>query len=240
MNSKERVIHVTRAIVSAAKKRGIDPHSISLVAVSKTKSVIEMEDVAQALQEEGRPVLFGENYVQEFKGKAQSLHKPYEAHCIGSLQRNKAKDAVRLFSWIQTVDSVPLLNELAKEAKKAEVRPSILFQVNISDDEAKGGVNPESLKTLIGEYWSVREALDWRGLMTVTRHYEKPEDARNDYRALRTLADKLLCDVEIAAHFSGTRFELSMGMSGDYEIAIEEGATIIRVGTALFGERVLA
>ena len=235
MDTKDRLQVVLEGISRAALRAGRDPNSIKLVAVSKTQSESAMRELALALNEAGRSIIFGENYVQEFKKKAAEFSNA-EVHFIGSLQRNKAKDAVKLFSCIQSVDSFELAEAVNREAGKISKIQDILLQINISNDSAKGGI--PSSETLLLAKKVVTELKNIRllGLMTITKFYEEAELAREDFRALKKLS-RILEDDEIVSKNCPVPLALSMGMSSDYEVAIEEGATIVRVGSAIFGER---
>ncbi|NDC36543.1 MAG: YggS family pyridoxal phosphate-dependent enzyme [Proteobacteria bacterium] len=211
--------------------------SVLLIAVSKTHSVATMLRMLEAAHGVGCPVTFGENYIQEYKTKRSQLPSALECHFIGHLQRNKARDAVRMFSVIESVDSVQLLHAIQKEAAKEGKVQDIFVQVNISNDPSKGGVPPELVASVIAAELPKAPNLRICGLMTITALYDNPEDARPDFRALRTLRDKLLESPEVTLALGSSTLGLSMGMSSDYLIAIEEGATVVRVGSAIFGDR---
>jgi pyridoxal phosphate enzyme (YggS family) len=191
---------------------------------------VEVEKVQEAA--EAGVSIFGENYVQEAKGKIASVEKKVTWHMIGHLQRNKANDAIRFFDVIETVDSPRLAETLDKRAKVENRVLEIFVQVDLSREGSKSGVNPDEIFPLIADI-SKRKNLRLCGLMTIAPFFEEPEKARPYFRALRELRDSL--------HSEGLTGEecldLSMGMSGDYEVAIEEGATILRIGTAIFGPR---
>ncbi len=201
---------------------GRDPGSIRLVAVSKTVSV----DVLQAAVQAGLATL-GENRVQEAAAKAP-LVAGAEWHLIGPLQSNKAARAIELFRVIESVDSVALAERLSRLAGERTVR--VLLQVNVDADPAKAGFAPDQLRAQLGGLLGLPQ-LRVDGLMTVGRLVDSAEDARPTFVALRRLSEELR-----DAHAAMGR-ELSMGMSEDFEVAVEEGATIVRVGRALFGER---
>jgi pyridoxal phosphate enzyme (YggS family) len=219
-----RIKEIRARIDKAARIAGRDPEEITLIAVSKGQSVLEMNQIP-------RPCIFGENYIQEYKAKKELLNPGFEVHFIGALQSNKAAQAVKLFDVIESVGSARLANIINKEAEKIKKRQAVFLQVNISDDENKGGFSPPELLQFIAHEAGRLPALDIKGLMTITRYYENPEDARPDFRKLRQLAGLSLESLRSAGCL------LSMGMSQDFEIAIEEGASIVRVGTAIFGER---
>jgi PLP dependent protein len=221
--------HVLDRIAAAAERAGRDPSGVQLVAVSKT---VPAERLVAAVAA-GLTTL-GENRVQEAEEKA-GLVAGATWHLVGPLQSNKAKRALATFETIQSVDSVGLAERLDRLA--AEVRPGarvpVLLQVNVDADAAKAGFAPDALMAALPRLAGL-ERLELRGLMTVGRMVDRSEDARPTFRALRELSARVR-DGEAAGRRLGP--ELSMGMSDDYPIAVEEGATIVRVGRALFGER---
>lgn len=228
---------VKDAITSKLLAIGRPLDSVKLVCVSKTHPPEVMEDLLSACEQTGEQVIFGENYIQEFKIKRQALRSGIEAHFIGRLQRNKAKDAVRMFSVIQSVDSLDLLQVLQKEASREGKLQNVFLQVNISRDPQKSGFIPEMLSEVICKELPKTPNIKVTGLMTITALYDAPEQARPDFRAMRELRDEILATAECLHSLSSGKLELSMGMSQDYLIAIEEGATVVRVGSAIFGER---
>ena len=221
--ARERVLG---RIAEACGRAGRDPAGITLVAVSKT---VPAERLVAAVAA-GLTTL-GENRVQEGESKA-ALVAGATWHLIGPLQSNKAKRALVTFAVIESVDSVELAERLDRLA--AKVRPNalvpILLQVNVDRDPAKAGLDPDDLERGLERLDGCRR-LDVRGLMTVGRLVDDPEAARSTFVALRRLSDR------VRLRWSGLGPDLSMGMSDDYPIAIEEGATIVRVGRALFGDR---
>jgi len=172
--------------------------------------------------------IFGENKVQEAKGKVPQCSSRFQWHMIGHLQSNKARDAVQLFSMIQSVDSLSLAEEVNKWAEKLSKRMPILIEVNTGGEGSKYGFKPDSIPI---EEINALSRLEVQGLMTVAPYTTAPERVRPYFRKLRELRDE--CSERLGAPLP----HLSMGMSGDFEIGIEEGATIVRVGTALFGPR---
>ncbi len=214
-------------IAAAAERSGRAPTAARLLAVTKTVPAEAVRAAVAAGQ-----TLFGENYVQE--GKAKSADLPgVEFHLIGHLQRNKAKDAVKVFSLIHTVDSAELARALDTAAEKVGKIQDILLQINISGEGTKSGVPPDELATLAKSVATLAH-LRLRGLMCIGTYFEPeaPDDLRrSEFRALRGLRAGLI--EALGADLP----ELSMGMSHDYEQAVEEGATIVRVGTAIFGDR---
>jgi pyridoxal phosphate enzyme (YggS family) len=217
---------VLERIAEAASRAGRDVDAVTLIAVSKT---VPPERIAAAAAAGFR--VFGENRVQEAEAKLAAA--PDAAwHLIGPLQSNKARRALAAFDWIESVDSVELavrLDRLAPEVRLA-ARVAVLLQVNVDDDPTKAGFQPADLEGSLRRILAL-PALDVRGLMTIGRQVATPADARPTFSGLRELADRLR-----RAH-PDLGPELSMGMTDDYPIAVEEGATIVRVGRALFGER---
>jgi pyridoxal phosphate enzyme (YggS family) len=222
-----RLAAVRRRLEAAAHRVHRPPESIRLVAVSKTFSARSVRDAAA----EGQHA-FGENRVQEGLDKiAQLADLALEWHLIGHLQSNKAKKAVA-FGWIQSVDRLELVARLDRAALEAEVRPRVLIQVDLAHEATKHGTSLDDLRTIVDAARSAR-ALDLRGLMLIPPAPERPEDSRPWFRKLREVRDQLVTGGVPADRLD----ELSMGMSDDFEVAVEEGATIVRVGSALFGER---
>lgn len=220
---RDNVARVRERIGRAAARSGRRPEEVRLVAVTKT---VPLERILEA-REAGLAV-FGENYVQEAEPKVRALPDA-EWHFIGSLQRNKAGRAVELFSWIQTVDSPRLLAEIARRAARAGKVVPVLVEVNVGGETSKGGVDPAELPGILSAA-SGLPGVRVRGLMAIPPFADDPEESRSHFARLRELLASLRGG---AAEMS----ELSMGMSNDFEVAIEEGATMIRVGTALFGIR---
>jgi len=225
---KHRLDTITGRIRQAAEACKRDPASVRLVAVSKTKPADRVKEAIDA-----GAGLFGENYIQEAREKIDILSaEPVSWHFIGHLQRNKAKFAVGLFDLIHSVDSVKLARELNKQAAIHDKVQKILVQVNISGEETKSGIDPAGCLAMLKEI-SGMEQISVRGLMTMPPFFDQPEKARPFFAALRRLAEEIR-----RAAIPGIRItELSMGMTGDFEAAIAEGATLVRIGTAIFGER---
>jgi len=210
---------VQQAVERACLRAGRKPDDVLLIAVSKT---VEIERITLAI-EAGVKAL-GENRVQEAKEKIAALGRPVPWHLIGSLQTNKAKEAVHLFDWIHSVDREELARELDRRAHQAGHVLKVLVQVNVGDEPQKGGAQPAELKRLLDAITGCRN-LDVRGLMCIPPAAESAEASRPWFKRLHDLRDA-----------SGLE-HCSMGMSGDFEVAIEEGATMVRVGTAIFGPR---
>lgn len=225
---KGRLEHVKDRIRRAAVSSGRDPASIRLVVVSKTQPADRVREAVRA----GATIL-GENYIQEARDKIGTLAGEKASwHFIGHLQRNKAKYAVSLFDLIHSVDSLRLAGELDKQAGKIDKIQEILVQVNISGEETKSGIDEKGCLELIRSIADL-EHLHVRGLMTMPPFFDQPDRARPYFSALRELSERIQ-----AASVPGVAMaELSMGMTGDFEAAIDEGATLVRIGTAIFGER---
>lgn len=232
----ERLAEVAEAVERAASRVRRDPTSVTLVAVSKRKSVAEMEQYATAANARGISVVFGENYVQELKAKRSELSAAADIHLIGPLQSNKVRDAVRLADVIESVHSRKVLDVIAQEARLIGKRQQIFLQVNIGHDPQKSGFRADEIAVVAQEAARQHDSLALLGLMTITPLHTVSEDARHDFRAMSEVRESLLAS-HIRDCFEERLILLSMGMSSDFEVAIEEGADIIRVGTALFGER---
>ena len=224
---RERVAHVLGRVARAAERSGRKGEEIRLIAVGKTKPA---ELIGEAI--EAGLAVFGENYVQEAEGKI-SAYPQAEWHFIGKLQRNKVKKAVSLFSWIQTVDSLSLLMEISRRAGEAGKVLPVLAEVNLAGEASKAGMEPEALSELI-EASPGLPGISLRGLMAIPPWTEDPEESRPYFIRLRELLAECVSRGGAGKHMT----ELSMGMSNDFEVAIEEGATMVRVGTAIFGSRV--
>jgi pyridoxal phosphate enzyme (YggS family) len=214
-------------VASAAQKAGRNPDEILLLAISKTMPAECVEEAALAGQ-----IHFGENRVQEARDKIPQLPTNLVWHLVGHLQSNKAKYCPDLFEWVHSIDSVPLAREVSRRYMDKGKVCKALIQVSVSGEEVKFGCDPvdtaEILNTLIEE-----DGTEPLGLMTMPPWDPDPEVSRPWFRALRFLRDDLLS----MGFPEGTLQELSMGMTGDFEVAVEEGATIVRIGTAIFGER---
>ena len=228
MTIADRLTEVRSRIAAAARSAGRDPSSVRLIAVSKTVPLSRIREAWQAGQRD-----FGENRVQEGLQKIEtSTDLEIRWHLLGHLQTNKARKAGAAFATIQSVDSVELLRKLDQAAGDAGTRPELLIQVDLAGEATKFGADPREAPRLFDAAARL-EAARVVGLMTLPPLPETPEDARPWFRKLRGLRDEWLASGVPAPMLS----ELSMGMSGDFEVAIEEGATMVRVGTAIFGSR---
>lgn len=216
---------VRARIAAACERADRDPGTVTLIAVSKTFPASAVRAMIDAGHDR-----FGENRVQEALEKMDEVGPPARWDLVGSLQRNKARHVVGRFDLIHSVDGVKLAREIDRRAAAAGVVQAVLVQVNQAREETKAGVSTADVDRLLDDILPL-DHLDVRGFMTIPPPARTPEDARRWFAALRELRDR-------AAGRVGRPFEeLSMGMTGDFEVAIEEGATRIRVGRALFGER---
>ena len=219
---------VLEKVEAAAKRAGREPGSVRLVTVSKT---VPVERIREAVEAGAR--ILGENRVQEALTKMETvdfsgLPAP-EWHLIGTLQKNKARHAVGVFSLIHSIDSIELAKDVGRQAEKRGIRQKVLVEVNIAGEATKHGMRPEDALAAAKEI-SLIPGIELQGLMCVPPFTDDPEDSRPHFVRLR----ELLADINKAGIPAS---ELSMGMSHDYEVAIEEGATLVRVGTAIFGAR---
>lgn len=233
----ENISAVRERIEAAARRKGRNPNSVALMAVCKTKPAEEIRAAYDAGQR-----LFGENRVQEFEGKVAALASLRSApdegtakfHLIGHLQSNKTTPAAELFDAVDSVDSQHVLQRLNAAALKLNKTIPVLLEINIGGEEQKAGLPPDrpGLNEILLEAPRL-EAIRIQGLMTVPPYTDDPEDARQYFRKLRELRDQIA-----SRKLTGVSMdELSMGMSHDFEVAVEEGSTCVRVGTAIFGAR---
>jgi len=221
---KENLLRVRERIEGAAQRAGRNPKEIHLVAVSKTVEVARIKEAIEA----GVSIL-GENYVQEAQKKIETIGRPVSWHFIGHLQSNKARYAVRLFDVVHSTDSIPLAEELDRRAAQSDRMLKVMIEVNLSKEATKFGTDEERLFHLAKKIQDLKH-LSLEGLMTMPPYFDSPEMSRPYYTALRELKERM---VKQGIPMS----ELSMGMSNDFEIAIQEGATYVRIGTAIFGPR---
>ena len=223
----ENLREIRERIAQAAARAGREPGAVRLVAVSKTKPAAAIAAAFACGQ-----TIFGENYVQELVAKQPELPVEISWHFIGSLQSNKVRQIAGRVELIHSVDRLSLAREIDRQWGALGKVCDILVQVNISREETKGGASSEELLGLVREVAQLPN-VKVKGLMTMPPFFDDPEGARPYFRKLRELAE----EVRQAAIPGVEMCELSMGMSGDFEAAIEEGATLVRVGSALFGER---
>lgn len=224
----DNIDHVEKKIAEACERAGRPRESVQLIAVSKTKPV---PDLMEALNY-GHNV-FGENKVQEIRDKVEAMGTDgIHWHMIGHLQANKVKYLIGVVDLIHSVDNDKLAAEIEKQAAKHDVVMDVLCEVNMAGEETKFGLKPEETMDFVKRI-SELPHLKVRGLMTIAPYTEDPESNRVYFKGLRELKDRIN-----AEHIPGVDMDtLSMGMTGDYEVAIEEGATLVRVGTGIFGER---
>jgi pyridoxal phosphate enzyme (YggS family) len=228
MTIADRLAEVRARIGAAARSAGRDPASVLLVAISKTFPLDLIREAYAAGQRD-----FGENRVQEALDKIDaSRDLPIRWHLVGHLQSNKARRAAQAFATIQSIDSLDLLRKVDAAAAEAGASPELLIQVDLAGEATKHGVPPDQMRALLEAVSGLRAARVV-GVMTLPPYPEQPEDSRAWFRQLRELREQWLAAGVPAAMLR----ELSMGMSGDFEVAIQEGATIVRVGTAIFGRR---
>ncbi|MBZ0257905.1 YggS family pyridoxal phosphate-dependent enzyme [bacterium] len=227
-NIQNNIEIIRNQMIEACEKAGRNPEDVKLVAVSKLHPAEAVREAYAAGQ-----LIFGENRVQETEKKIPTLNDlPLEWHFIGHLQTNKVKKVLPLVSMIHTIDSDRLIAALQSEAEKIDRSVGVLLQVNVGGEEQKSGVSEKELETLIGAL-EAAPRLVCRGLMTVPPYEEDVEKVRPYFRSLRELSETY--KRHLASQ--GKPIELSMGMSHDFRVAIEEGATLIRIGTAIFGAR---
>lgn len=224
---KENLLQVQNRIAEACKVTGRTEEDVTLIAVSKTKPLEFLQEAYEAGVRD-----FGENKVQELMDKIPQMPSDIHWHMIGHLQRNKVKYIVGKVALIHSVDSLRLAEEISNESVKQQVETDILIEVNVAEEDSKFGTTLESAVSLIEEI-SKLPAIHIRGLMTIAPFTDNSEDNRIYFRKLKQLS------VDIAAkNIDNISMNvLSMGMTGDYAVAIEEGATFVRVGTGIFGER---
>jgi hypothetical protein len=227
MSIAERLSEVKAEIRAAALDAGRNPDGVRLVAVSKTRPAADVVEAFRAGQ-----VIFGENYVQEFRAKAEEVSEAVEWHFIGHLQSNKVRQIAGLVSMVHSVDRLSLGEEISRQWAKLSRCCDVLVQVNIAGEATKSGTTAADALQLVRDIATLPN-IRVRGLMTMPPFFDDPEAARPYFSGLKQLAE--LIDAEA---IPGVEMkELSMGMSGDFGAAIAEGATLVRIGTAVFGER---
>lgn len=223
---KENLYEVQKRITAACIRSGRDPKDVTLIAVSKTKPVSMIEELL------GIQTDFGENKPQELRDKYEILPKDLRWHMIGHLQRNKIKYIIDKACLIHSVDSLRLAEAIDDEACKHGIVMPVLIEVNVAKEPSKFGIMPEDAESF-AEALSHFRHIRVNGLMTIAPFVEDPEENRKHFRNLK----KLYVDIKEKNIDNVTMCNLSMGMTGDYEVAVEEGATMVRVGTGIFGER---
>ena len=222
---EENLAEILNRIAAAAKRGGRDPADVKLVAVSKTFPA----EFVRAAREAGQ-TLFGESRVQEAAAKIPDLPGALSWHFIGHMQKNKVRRALPLFELFHSIDSTDLAQAMDRVAAEEGAFPRGLLEVNVAGEASKFGFSPDALEREIDGLLTLPR-LQIEGLMTIAPYDDEPEASRPHFRALRELRDRLAAKTGLPF---GT---LSMGMSGDFEIAVEEGATLVRVGSAIFGYR---
>lgn len=224
---KENLERVHQEIEAACKRVSRDSSEVTLIAVSKTKPLSDLEEVLDLGELE-----FGENKVQELVDKYEHIKSPVHWHMIGHLQTNKVKYIVDKVTLIHSVDSYKLAAQISKEALKKQVDVDILIEVNVAGEESKFGLKTEETLDLVREIAKLPN-VHIKGLMTIAPFVDDPEDNRMVFRSLKQLSVHIhSCQID-----NVSMDVLSMGMTGDYTVAIEEGATMVRVGTGIFGAR---
>ena len=223
----QNIIEIQNEINDVCAKVGRDPNEVTLIAVSKTKPYTDIEEAMKS-----GCLDYGENKVQELDQKYDLLPKDINWHMIGHLQRNKVKYLVGKVKMIHSVDSLRLAKQIEKEFAKKDLIADILIEVNMAGEESKFGIKPEETEELIREISKLKH-VKVCGLMTIAPYTLEPEDNRVYFKKLKELS----VDIDSKNIDNVTMSVLSMGMSGDYRVAIEEGSTMIRVGTKIFGER---
>lgn len=224
----DNIAQIRQQIVAACQRAGRNPDAVHLIAVSKIKPAADIEAAFSSGQQ-----LFGESYVQEFRDKAPQVQAPVEWHYIGGLQSNKVKYLRGRVAMIHSVDRLSLAKEISRQWQKSDASCKILLQVNIGEEEQKSGCAPDNLEQLVRSVAELPK-LQVCGLMCLPPYCADAEEVRPYFRRMRELAEQI-----DGLQITGVSMqELSMGMSGDFEVAVEEGATLVRVGTAIFGERI--
>jgi len=227
MNIKANITRIQQRIAASCRKCGRDPDRVRLVAVSKKKPAADIEAAVDAGQR-----LFGESYVQECIAKIDQVQSNAEWHFIGALQSNKVKYLRGKVSMIHSVDRFPLAEEIDRQWGKDKACVDILIQVNLGEEASKSGAMVDRAIDLVRQVAPLQH-VSIKGLMALPPWAEDPEDVRPYFRQLRQLAEQI-ASLKLP---SVSMRELSMGMSHDFEVAVEEGATLVRIGTAIFGER---
>ena len=218
---------IKNQVMQTAIRAGRNPEDITLIAVSKTKPLSDIEELIEIGVED-----FGENKVQELCDKYENVSKPVHFHQIGHLQTNKVKYVIDKAYMIHSLDSIKLAKEIEKEAGKKDLIAQVLVEVNVAEEESKFGLKMEEVIPFLEEIKDMKH-IHVNGLMTIAPFVDDPEENRCYFKALKQLSLDIICknidniDMDV----------LSMGMTNDYKVAIEEGATMVRVGTAIFGHR---
>jgi PLP dependent protein len=228
MNIKENLLRIKQTIADTAKRAGRAPEEIRLMAVSKTRTADEVRKAYEAGQR-----LFGENRVKEGADKFRDLPEDIELHLIGHLQRNKVKHSIPVYSWVESIDKFETAEELNKRCEKEHLGKKILLEINTSGEDTKNGfILEDKARACLDSILASCPALEMRGLMTIAPFTDNENRVRSSFSSLRELFEKL------KGEYKELNLDtVSMGMSSDYQLAIEEGSTLVRVGTAIFGKR---
>ena len=227
---------VERRMRSAAERSGRRASDVLLVAVTKKKDISFINEYEQLATSRGIAVAIGENYLQELKRKRPGLHPGSLVHMIGPLQSNKVRDAVALSDVIESVHSIKVLDLIARYARESGKRQEIFLQINIGHEAQKSGFSIEELGMAVRRAGELTSCISLKGLMAITPYCHNPGDARPYFRDMASIRERLRTE-GLTGLFNNATILLSMGMSADFDVAIEEGADVVRVGTALFGER---
>ena len=237
----ERLKDISEKIRISSLKVKKEIQNIKLVAISKFHDAGLMNEYSDIIQKETPlfypQAIFGEAYVQEYKNKVNELKGNFQTHLVGAFQSNKIKDAIKLFHVIQSVHKKKLLELINTEAEKAGKVQDIYLQINISQDDDKSGFKTDEVLSIIKNEINDLKNVKLGGLMTITKLYDNPGDVRTDFKKMKHFYDEVFDWLNINYRYQPNSFELSMGMSDDFDIAIEEGATMVRIGSALFGNR---
>lgn len=228
---------ILEKIAQAASRSGRDSAEVSLIAVSKKQEASKMQAYIDVCSGANEIPIFGENYVQDYLAKKNELKGSFRSHFIGLLQSNKAKIAVENFDLIESCHSEKLLLKINEAAQKLQKIQDIYLQVNISEDDAKGGFSANTIFSVLETVLPRLEHIRVCGLMTITRYYENPELVRPDFKCMYEVYKEFESRILSQSIATSDTLALSMGMSSDFPIAVEEGATVVRVGTRLFGAR---
>ncbi len=228
MSIKDNINSIKRKIAEHARASNRDPSDVTLMGVTKTVDIRRIKEASESGLRD-----FGENYAQEFRDKYNELgelNNRINWHFIGSLQKNKVKYLVGKVVLIHSVDRLPIAEEISKRYQKEDISASVLIEVNNGEEETKEGVKIDDVERLLTEINKLAN-IEVKGFMTMAPYYDDPENARPLFREMKRLQDSLSGKYRRLT-------QLSMGMSNDYHVAVEEGSTIVRIGSAIFGERI--
>lgn len=232
-SNNNQFLNILGRVQTAKRPRPTESKLVQIIAVSKKQEANKMQDWINFCKDQGISAVFGENYLQEYEKKAPVLSGDFETHFIGVLQSNKVRKSIELFEVIQTVHSDKLASLINTEALKQNKQQRIFLQVNISEDSKKSGFLIPDLICFIEDRLNNYHSISLEGLMTITEFYSDNNLTKSDFKKLAELREELRSMFPEKCH----SLKLSMGMSADFELAIEEGSDYVRIGTALFGER---